>query len=41
MGVLEPGYLADVIAITGDPLADISAVNNVGFVMKGGTIYKK
>jgi imidazolonepropionase-like amidohydrolase len=41
IGALEPGYLADVIAITGDPLADISAVNNVGFVMKGGTIYKK
>ena len=41
IGVLEPGYLADVIAITGDPLADISAVNNVGFVMKDGTIYKK
>ncbi len=41
IGSLEPGYLADVIAITGDPLADISAVNSVGFVMKGGTIYKK
>jgi imidazolonepropionase-like amidohydrolase len=41
IGSLEPGYLADVIAITGDPLTDISAVTNVGFVMKGGTIYKK
>lgn len=41
IGSLEPGYLADVIAITGDPLEDISAVNNVGFVMKGGVIYKK
>ena len=41
IGTLEPGYLADVIAITGDPLEDISAVTNVGFVMKGGTIYKK
>ena len=40
IGVLEPGYLADVIAITGDPLEDISAVNNVGFVMKGGIGYK-
>ena len=40
IGVLEPGYLADVIAITGDPLEDISAVNNVGFVMKGGVGYK-
>ena len=41
IGSLEPGYLADVIAITGDPLEDISAVNNVGFVMKGGTVYRK
>ena len=41
IGALEPGYLADVIAITGDPLTDISAVTNVGLVMKGGTIYKK
>ena len=41
IGSLEPGYLADVIAITGDPLEDISAVNNVGFVMKGGVVYKK
>ena len=41
IGSLEPGYLADVIAVTADPLEDISAVNNVGFVMKGGTIYKK
>ncbi len=41
IGSLEPGYLADVIAITGDPLKDISAVNNVGFVMKGGIIYRK
>jgi imidazolonepropionase-like amidohydrolase len=30
-----------VIAITGDPLEDISAVNHVDFVMKGGVVYKK
>ena len=41
IGSLEPGYLADVIAITGDPLEDISAVENVAFVMKGGKVYKK
>jgi imidazolonepropionase-like amidohydrolase len=41
IGALEPGYLADVIAITGDPMQDISSVNNVAFVIKGGTIYKK
>ena len=41
IGSLEPGYLADVIAVTGDPLQDISAVKNVSFVMKGGVVYKK
>jgi len=41
IGSLEPGYLADVVAVSGDPLQDIGAVQNVGFVMKGGTIYKK
>jgi imidazolonepropionase-like amidohydrolase len=41
IGSLEPGCLADVIAITGDPLEDISAVNHVDFVMKGGVVYKK
>jgi imidazolonepropionase-like amidohydrolase len=41
IGSLEPGYLADVIAVTGDPLADISAVENVAFVMKGGTVFRK
>ncbi|MFZ0730842.1 MAG: amidohydrolase family protein [Candidatus Sulfotelmatobacter sp.] len=41
IGSLEPGYFADVIAVTGDPLQDISAVQNVSFVMKGGIVYKK
>ena len=41
IGSLEPGYLADVIAISGDPLQDISALSNVRFVMKGGVVYKK
>ena len=41
IGALEPGYLADVIAVSGDPLQDISALQNVSFVMKGGVIYKK
>jgi cytosine/adenosine deaminase-related metal-dependent hydrolase len=41
IGSLEPGYLADVIAITGDPLEDISAVSHVAFVMKAGIVYKK
>lgn len=41
IGVLEPGYLADVIAVAGDPLTDISVLQNVSFVMKGGVVYKK
>ncbi len=41
VGSLERGYLADVVAVQGDPLQDISALKNVGFVMKGGTVYKK
>jgi imidazolonepropionase-like amidohydrolase len=41
IGALEPGYLADVVAVSGDPLQDIGAVEKVGFVMKGGVVYKK
>jgi len=40
MGALKPGYLADVVAVPGDPLADISVLKRVSFVMKGGIIYK-
>ena len=41
IGALEAGYLADVIAVAGDPLQDIGVLQNVSFVMKGGVIYKK
>jgi len=41
IGSIEPGYLADIIAVAGNPLEDISAVQNVSFVMKGGVVYKK
>ena len=41
IGALEKGYLADVIAVSGDPLQDISVLQNVSFVMKGGVVYKK
>src|SRR6266571_5407218 len=37
IGSLESGYLADVIAVPGDPLQDIGALEKVSFVMKGGT----
>jgi imidazolonepropionase-like amidohydrolase len=41
IGVLRPGYLADVIAVPGDPLKDISTLEKVSFVMKGGVVYRK
>ena len=41
IGVLGPGYLADVIAVPGDPLKDISTLEKVSFVMKGGVVYRK
>jgi imidazolonepropionase-like amidohydrolase len=40
IGQLRPGYFADIIAVDGDPLTDISAVTRVFFVMKNGTIEK-
>jgi imidazolonepropionase-like amidohydrolase len=40
VGTLEPGKFADVIAVTGDPLQDVRALENVGFVMKGGEVVK-
>src|SRR5271170_7608360 len=40
LGQLKPGYDADIIALDGDPLKDITAVRRVVFVMKGGVVYK-
>jgi len=40
-GQLKPGMLADIIAVDGNPLADIKVMESVVFVMKGGTLYKK
>ena len=40
IGSIVPGLQADIIALDGDPLKDITAVRRVAFVMKGGVIYK-
>ncbi|MFF9204637.1 amidohydrolase family protein [Streptomyces sp. NPDC014986] len=39
-GRLEPGLLADVVAVPGDPLADVSVTERVSFVMKGGQVHR-
>jgi len=40
LGTVEPGKLADIVAVQGDPLSDIKTLQNVQFVMKQGVIYK-
>ncbi len=40
IGAIAPGLQADIIALEGDPLKDITAVRRVVFVMKGGVVYK-
>ena len=41
VGMIAPGRFADIIATTGDPLADITELQRVAFVMKGGIVYKQ
>jgi len=41
IGALKPGYFADVIAVEGNPLEDIAALEKVSFVMKGGVAWRK
>jgi len=40
IGSITPGLQADIIAVDGDPLKDITVVRRVAFVMKGGVVYK-
>ena len=40
LGVVAPGALADLIAVTGDPVADISTLKNVSLVIKGGVVVR-
>jgi len=41
LGAVKAGYLADIIAVKGDPTKDISAIRQVQLVMKGGTVFKQ
>ncbi len=40
LGAIAPGFAADIVAVTGDPLADIKLLQSVRFVMKDGVVYK-
>ncbi|HVN76079.1 MAG TPA: amidohydrolase family protein [Thermoanaerobaculaceae bacterium] len=41
IGQIKPGFYADVIAVPGDPLQDISVLEHVSFVMKNGVVYRR
>src|SRR5277367_896287 len=41
IGALKPGYQADIVAVPGNPLDNIGALEKVSFVMKAGVIYRK
>jgi imidazolonepropionase-like amidohydrolase len=40
LGSIEAGKFADIIAVTGDPTKDVTVLERVGFVMKGGQVFK-
>ena len=41
LGTVEAGKLADIVAVPGDPLGDVSLMERVDFVMKGGVVYRR
>ena len=41
LGSIEPGKFADIVAVKGDPLADMTLLQNIDFVMKAGVVYKQ
>jgi imidazolonepropionase-like amidohydrolase len=41
VGQLKAGFLADIVAVPGNPLTNISALTKVAFVMKGGVVYRR
>lgn len=41
IGAVAPGHYADLVAVEGDPLKDIALLRKVGFVMKGGVVYRQ
>ena len=40
IGAIAPGFEADLVAVSGDPLSDITALSRVVFVMKGGRVFR-
>jgi imidazolonepropionase-like amidohydrolase len=41
LGLVEPGFAADIVAVDGDPLRDVKLLEQIKFVMKEGVVYKK
>jgi imidazolonepropionase-like amidohydrolase len=41
VGSIQAGRYADIVAVSGDPLADVTELERVQFVMKGGKVYKQ